>query len=116
MYDPYNVLKVIINSKQEINETFSLKSQFTGMYDGGQCACGNSYGKHGAAEEKFCDVKCYNGWANDNCGGNATNAVYRVVRGKSLFLFDLLNPVIIIQWQCKINSKTIKQFLKNCFR
>ena len=58
----------------------------TGLTNGGVCSCGDTFGKHGAQWEAMCNVTCVNGWAEQNCGGEQTNAVYRVVRGDDVTL------------------------------
>ena len=52
-----------------------------GVINGGQCSCGNSYGAHGLADTDWCMTPCVGGYISENCGGNITNAMYRVVRG-----------------------------------
>ena len=59
-----------------------MTSLLPGVSLGGQCSCGDSYGKHGLADEDWCMTRCVGGYVSENCGGNSTNAVYRVVRGE----------------------------------
>ncbi len=49
--------------------------KFSGVQNGGRCFCGDSYGKHGAADETDCRLHC-DGWGTANCGGEIANAVY----------------------------------------
>lgn len=48
---------------------------YAGVQYGGQCFCGNGYGKYGKAEN--CDMPC-SGDASKVCGGTWANSVYRV--------------------------------------
>ena len=49
--------------------------RYAGVQNGGDCYCGNSYGRHGVANETQCHVRC-KGWAHQNCGGDTENAIY----------------------------------------
>ncbi len=50
---------------------------YAGMQWGGQCFCGNSYGKYGQLPESRCNLGCP-GNPNEKCGGWWASSVYRV--------------------------------------
>lgn len=53
--------------------------KFAGMEHGGECHCGDSYGKYGAAPETDCNSKCFVD-ADIWCGGDWRLSVYATGR------------------------------------
>jgi len=49
--------------------------KYAGAQFGGQCFCGNQYGKYG--QSNACDAKC-SGNPNEICGGTYANSIYQV--------------------------------------
>lgn len=59
-----------------VKECQKTEYLYAGVQNGGDCFCGNSYGKYGMATEiSKCSEKC-DGWYLENCGGKLENAVY----------------------------------------
>ena len=51
---------------------------YFGLQNGGQCFCGNEFGRHGKVADGMCNLKCRSA-CDSNCGGPLANAVYRLV-------------------------------------
>jgi len=50
---------------------------YAGVQYGESCLCGNSYGRHGKAEDSACNHPC-TGDRSQTCGGYSTNTVYSI--------------------------------------
>ena len=53
---------------------------FIGLQNGKECWAGNSYGKHGQADDSMCNTKCGTDAAK-KCGNADHNSVYRIGYG-----------------------------------
>ena len=52
--------------------------QYFGLQYGGECFCGNSYGKHKKLIDSKCDVPCRDD-DSEMCGGDLANSVYEIL-------------------------------------
>ena len=76
-------------SASDCIQTCSVKGyRYAGVQDGGACHCGDEYGRHGAADEQVCGLRCV-AWASQNCGGAVANAIYKTETGEVHFILDL---------------------------
>ena len=48
---------------------------YAGVQDGGECFCGNSYGKYGEVPQTECNLACQSD-DSETCGGQWRNSVY----------------------------------------
>ena len=52
------------------------KYEYAGVQVGGQCFCGNSYGKYGEEPGSACDRPCSDNSEPSRCGGSWTNSIF----------------------------------------
>ena len=73
-------LNVLKSAKCDPLKCQSVCSSFKyfGLQFSGECYCGNSYGKYGAADESSCDMSCSQDF-RFKCGGALTNSVFAKV-------------------------------------
>lgn len=64
-------------SSPELCEDFCNGYFYFALQNGGDCYCGNSFGKHGAAPEEDCNRTCVNS-TTEMCGGTLRNSVYKI--------------------------------------
>jgi hypothetical protein len=79
-FDPKGL--VALKGKESIKECslfcYESSSQYLALQYGGECYCGNTFGKHGKAEQDgLCDMPCSRD-KTVNCGGNLFNSVYQI--------------------------------------
>lgn len=55
------------------------KYDFAALQTGGQCFCGNGFGRYGRTDDEKCSMPC-TGDRKQHCGGAWANAVYRLTR------------------------------------
>ena len=60
----------------ELCEDFCNGYYYFALQNGGECFCGNQFGKHGAAPEDDCNYTCKSD-TTKMCGGALRNSVYR---------------------------------------
>ena len=85
--DPYGHSRSDLNHFANLNSPMSVQKcvrycgergfAYAGVQNGNMCACGNSYGRYGKADN--CNVKC-TGNKRQNCGGFGANSIYLVIK------------------------------------
>jgi len=71
--------KKIAKATHEACNDFCKKKNYlyAGLQSGSECYCGDSYGKYGKVEDRFCDKPCQ-GNNKQRCGGNWRNTILKV--------------------------------------
>lgn len=88
---------------------------YSGVQNGGQCWCGDSYGLHGTAPASECNTKCTEN-QRETCGGTNRNSVYLVGEMGYIGCFGDGTPRDLSFTQGSSNTQTIEKCRAACLQ